>query len=76
MKTMDEAREAGRIAARDCSTPLHDLTGHMGRLGIPQELRGAWLSGLEDGLMDQGYNVEGTEGDGHDWERQALARMD
>lgn len=71
----DEAYEAGRRAAEEGGVPLHDLTSHMRTIGIPAEFQGQWLAGLEDSYSDQGFNTE-TEGDGYDWERAALARMD
>lgn len=76
MQTVEEARKAGHDAAIEGRVGLHDLTGHMNSIGVPQALRGAWMSGLEDGLEKLGYNVEGDEGDGHDWERRALAGIE
>lgn len=73
MQTADEARAAGRAAANEGGVALHDLTGHMNAIGVPAALQGFWLTGLEQGLEDLGFNVEGDEGDGHDWERKALA---
>lgn len=71
--TREEAVAAGRAASQG-SVPLHDLNGHMAAIGIPAELRGAWLSGLETGLEEQGFDTD-PDSDGHGWERHALARM-
>ena len=71
----DEAYEAGRRAAEEGGVELHDLSGYMNKIGVPREFQGQWLSGLEDFYSDQGFNTE-TEGDGYDWERAALARLD
>lgn len=71
--TPAEAHAAGLEAGREGGVPLHDLTSHMATIGIPVGLRGQWLAGLEDALEEMGLNVEGVEGDGHDWERKALA---
>ena len=73
--TREEAYEAGRQAVRDNTAQLHDLTGQMRTLGIPTVLQGRWLAGVEDELADEGFDVEGPEGDGYDWERQALSRI-
>ncbi len=72
--TREEAVAAGRAASRG-PVPLHDLSGHMAEIGVPPHLQGAWLSGLEAGLEDQGFDTD-SDSDGHGWERQALARID
>ncbi|MFZ3481983.1 hypothetical protein [Sphingomonas sp. 3-13AW] len=70
----EEAIAAGRAAARE-AVPLHDLTGHMSSIGIPLNLRGAWLCGFEAGLEDEGFDTD-PDADGHGWERRALFRLD
>lgn len=67
----DAAYHAGRQAAEE-GVPLHDLTGHMDRIGIEQHLRGSWLSGVESFYEDQGVDTD-PDSDGYGWERRALA---
>jgi len=69
--TREEAVAAGRAASLE-GVPLHDLTGHMNAIGIPPELQGSWLCGLEAGLEDQGLDTD-PDSDGHGWERAAFA---
>lgn len=71
----DEAYAAGRQARIDGTAPLHDLTTHLKTIGLPAEFHGQWLAGLEDEMEAEGLNVEGNEGDGYDWERNALAAV-
>ncbi len=70
----DEAREAGATAWRAGGVPLHDIGGHMAEIGIPLELRGSWMAGLEDAMEDDGIDTD-PDSDGHGWERAALARI-
>ena len=72
--TRDEAREAGRLAWNTGGVPLHDITGHMVAIGIPQDLRGSWMAGLESAMEDDGIDTD-PDSDGHGWERAALARI-
>ena len=71
--TREEAVAAGRAASEE-GVPLHDLAGQMASIGIPAELQGAWLSGLEAGLEEQGFDTD-PDSDGHGWERRALASI-
>lgn len=72
--TREEAVAAGHAASQG-TVPLHDLAGHMAAIGIPLYLQGAWLSGLEAGLEDQGFDCD-PDSDAHGWERRALSRID
>jgi len=69
--TRTEAYEAGHAIGTEGKARLHDLTSQMVDLGIPVDVRGNWLSGVEDAV---GTGGEGDE-DGHGWERRALAGL-
>jgi hypothetical protein len=45
----------------------------MDELKIPRDLRGSWMSGVEDAYGD--YDTD-PDSDGHGWERRALAAID
>lgn len=70
--TPQEAYDAGRLIGTGGGARLHDLTGQMTDLGIPAAFRGRWLAGVEDAYGEQGMTAP-DEGDGHEWERRALA---
>lgn len=42
------AYEAGKRAAEE-GVGTYDLTGEMNKRGIPDQFRGSWLNGVEDG---------------------------
>lgn len=69
--TRDEAYEAGLDLGRNGGARLHDLIGQADDLGIPQSLRGSWLSGIEDAC---GGDPD-SDSDGYGWERRALANL-
>lgn len=70
--TPQEAYDAGHRLGAEGGARLHDLTGQMNDLGIPVAFRGRWLAGVEDAYEEQGVTAP-NEGDGHEWERRALA---
>jgi hypothetical protein len=70
--TREEASAAGRAAYEQGGVPLHDLAGHMNAIGVPRELQGSWLAGLEDAMEDAGLDTD-PDSDGHGWERRALS---
>ena len=72
--TREEARAAGYAAAETGGVPLHDIGGHMKSIGVPIELQGAWMAGLEDALEEAGFDTD-PDSDGHGWERRALAAI-
>lgn len=67
--TREEAHAQGLALGRLGRARMYDLTGQMDEIRIPAELRGSWLSGVEDALEGDAD----PDADGHEWERRALA---
>jgi hypothetical protein len=67
--TREEAHAQGLALGRLGRARMYDLTGQMDEIRIPADLRGSWLSGVEDALEGD----TDPDADGRGWERKALA---
>lgn len=74
IETIEQAREAGRLAANEGGTPTFGLNEHLTKLGVPLALQSAWMGAYEDELERQGFDLD-PDSDGYGWERRALSRI-